>query len=261
MTDYLDAAVRYARRGWAVFPCKPGSKEPATVHGFHDATTDVGRVERFWARRPDMNVAVATGGDGPDVLDVDVAHGKPGYQSLHAAIRADLVPPPMGWIATPSGGMHLYYCGDSQRNGSLPDHGLDFRGEGGYVVTAPSHVGGGRYMVVSPWGVERAHLDFARLREHLAPRAEARPRLGHGLEPGTDHLAAWVADQKPGNRNRATFWAACRAAEADDSDALAAIADAAASTGLERRAVDKTIASAVRTVQAKGRTFEREAAP
>lgn len=30
----------------------------------------------------------ATGGDGPDVLDVDVAHGKVGYQSLHAATRA-----------------------------------------------------------------------------------------------------------------------------------------------------------------------------
>jgi hypothetical protein len=87
------------------------------------------------------------------------------------------------------------------------------------------------------------------------------PRLSHGREPGTGHLAEWVAGQKPGNRNQATFWAACRAAEAGDSDALTAIADAAASTGLERPAVDKTIASAVRTVQAKGRTFEREAAP
>jgi len=93
MSEHLDAALRYARRGWPVFPCKPGSKEPATAHGFHDATTDVGCIERFWTRRPDMNVAVATGGEGPDVLDIDVAHGKAGYASLHAAILAGVVPP------------------------------------------------------------------------------------------------------------------------------------------------------------------------
>ncbi len=75
MSESLELAMRYARRGWAVFPYRPGSKEPATVHGVHDAGTDAGRIERFWRRRPDMNVAVATGGNGPDVLDVDVAQG------------------------------------------------------------------------------------------------------------------------------------------------------------------------------------------
>lgn len=261
MNAYLDAAVRFAGRGWPVFPCKPGSKEPATAHGFHDATTDVDFIRRFWARRPDMNVAVATGGNGPDVLDVDVAHGKAGYRSLHAAIRAGLVPAPMGWVLTPSGGMHLYYSGDSQRNGSLPEHGLDFRGEGGYVLTAPSQVGAQSYLVVSSWSTEPVNLDFARLREHLAPRARAvRWRTQDG-EPGTRHLAAWVADQKPGNRNQATFWAACRAAEAGDAGALAAIADAAVSAGLEERSVKKTIASAIRTAGTKQLPVEREATP
>ena len=91
MNANLDAALRYARRGWPVFPCKAGaSKEPATAHGFHDATTDSRRIEHFWTRKPDMNVALATGGNGPDVLDVDVAHGRHGYQSLNEAIRAEL---------------------------------------------------------------------------------------------------------------------------------------------------------------------------
>jgi hypothetical protein len=261
MNEYLDAAVRCARRGWPVFPCKPGSKEPATRHGFHDATTDVGRVERFWARRPEMNVAIATGGDGPDVLDVDIAHGKPGYQSLHAATRAGLVPPPMGWVATPSGGMHLYYCGDYQRNGSLAEHGLDFRGKGGYVVAAPSQVDGRRYLVVSYWSAEPVRIDFGRLREHLAPRPSPVARPSPEREANTGYLAAWVAGQKPGNRNGATFWAACRAAEAGDADALVAIADAAIGIGLERDAVEKTIASAVRTACQKAQSLEREAAP
>lgn len=262
MSEYLDAAVRYARRGWPVFPCKPGSKEPAAAHGFRDATTDVPLVERFWSRRPDMNVAVATGGDGPDVLDVDVAHGKRGYQSLHAAIRAGLVPPPVVWVATPSGGMHLYYRGDAQRNGSLPTSGLDFRGSGGYVVAPPSQVDGRTYVVVSPWSPEAGGIDFGRLKEDLAPRREsALSQSAAGREQVTGRLAAWVASQRPGNRNQATFWAACRAAEAGDSEALAAIADAAVSTGLAKDAVDKTIASAVRTAGSRGLAIEREAAP
>lgn len=259
MSEYLDAAVRYARCGWPVFPCKPGSKEPATTHGFHDATTDAGRIERFWARRPDMNVAIATGGDGPDVLDVDVAHGKAGYQSLHEGIRTGLVPAPMGWVVTPSGGMHLYYCGDLQRNGSLPRHGLDFRGQGGYVVAPPSHVGERRYMLVSPWSAEPVSLDFGRLRGHLAPQSEPAERLARIRAPGTSQLADWVAAQKPGNRNQATFWAACRAAGAGNSAALVGIADAAVSSGLERGAVEKTIASAVRTAGSSGLLLDREA--
>jgi hypothetical protein len=37
MSEMVDAALRYARRGWAVSPCKPGSKESATMHGVYDA--------------------------------------------------------------------------------------------------------------------------------------------------------------------------------------------------------------------------------
>jgi hypothetical protein len=231
------------------------------AHGFRDATTDVAQIERLWSRRPDMNVAVATGGDGPDVLDVDVAHGKPGYQSLHTAIRAGFVPPPIVWVATPSGGMHLYYRGDSQRNGSLPAHGLDFRAAGGYVVAPPSRVDGRTYVVASPWNREAGGIDFSRLKEHLAPRREITlSQSSAALAPVTDRLAAWVAAQKPGNRNQAAFWAACRAAEAGDREALEAIAAAAVSTGLAKDAVDKTIASAVRTVGSRRLAIQREAA-
>ena len=38
----LLAALGYARRGLAVFPCRPLDKRPATKHGFKDATTDKG---------------------------------------------------------------------------------------------------------------------------------------------------------------------------------------------------------------------------
>jgi Bifunctional DNA primase/polymerase, N-terminal len=255
----LDAAIEYARRGWPVFPCRRGSKEPATAHGFNDATTELGRIERIWSRRPDLNVAVATGGTGPDVLDVDVAHGKPGYESLSAVVQAGLVTTPMGLVVTPSGGLHLYYAGDAQRNGSLPNHGLDLRGEGGYVLAPPSQVDGNRYLVVAAWKPEPVSLDFGRIRQHFRPERQSVWSAHRAGARTARHLAGWVAGQQEGNRNQATFWAACRAAELCDSDALAAIADAAVSTGLPRRSVDKTIASAVRTVLHQPATVPRPA--
>jgi hypothetical protein len=49
----LTNALAYARRGWPVFPCRPGRKEPDTPHGFQDATTDPGCIS------PQLRDAVA----------------------------------------------------------------------------------------------------------------------------------------------------------------------------------------------------------
>lgn len=256
MDTHQDVAVRYASAGWPVLPVKPDAKEPATKHGVLDAETDPRTVARFWARNPDANVGIATGAPGPTVLDVDVAHGKPGNASLNEAIRAGLVPSPMATIRTPSTGSHLYYEGDEQRNGSLPKHGLDLRGQGGYVVAPPSTVAGRPYVVVSH-SAQPASIDFSKIREHFQPATERpfwQPRDG---QQGVAHLADWVADLQEGNRNAGTFWAACRAVEAGDTDALDAIGRAAVSTGLDRRAVDATIASAQRTASPK--VIDREA--
>jgi hypothetical protein len=255
MSDTQDAAVRYARHGWPVFPARPGAKEPLTVpgvleHGVHDAETDPRMVTRFWARHPDANVAIATGAPGPTVLDVDIAHGKPGHKSLNEAIRAGLVPSPMAAIRTPSGGSHLYYEGDAQGNASMPRSGLDLRGKGGYVVAPPSAVGGRPYVVVSH-SAEPARIDFGKIRSRLEPQPERpawRPREG---QKGVGHLAAYVAALQEGNRDNGLFWAACRAVEAGDADALDGIARAALSTGLTEREVRASIASAQRTASPK----------
>jgi hypothetical protein len=216
----------------------------------HDAETDPGVIGRWWGRHPDANIGIATGAPGPTVLDVDIAHGKPGHKSLNMAVRAGLVPPPMAAVRTPSGGSHLYYQGDDQRNASMARHGLDLRGRGGYVIAPPSAFGGRAYVVVSHSG-QPGSIDFAAIRRHLDPQADRpvwQPRLG---EHPARHLANWVAQLTEGNRNAGLFWAACRACEAGDAVVLDALARAALSTGLDQAAISKTIASASRTVRPK----------
>jgi len=247
----LAAALRYAAAGWPVFACQPGSKVPPEgSRGFKDATTDPDKIGWLW-RRADAgaNVAIATGAPGPDVLDVDIHDGAPGWKSCAELRRAGLVPDAMAEIRTPSGGGHFYYQGTGQRIAKMPAHGIDYRGAGGYVVAPPSQVGGRPYVVVSKQA-SPAVFDWAAAREHLDPQPQGQA-IEHdqpGRRPGSlDHLARYVAGLQPGNRNDGLFWAACRAAESGDRDALAAIAESARAIGMSEREITASLRSAERT--------------
>jgi Bifunctional DNA primase/polymerase, N-terminal len=270
MSDRQDAAVRYASAGWPVFPVaadKPGCdrgpgcrcKAPLTAHGMKDAETDPGTVARYWARHPDANIGVATGRPGPDVLDIDVSDGKPGPKSLNEAHRAGLIPVAEAYVRTGSGGFHLFYRGDDQRSGSLPQHGIDWRGAGGYIVAAPSMVHGRPYVVLHHGG-EPASIDFAAIREHFQPESQRSafvPREGQPL----GHLVQMIAGLPDGQgrgANGKTFWALCRALENGDAGTADEIERAAISRGLTPRAVRATRLSAERTV---GHNAARQASP
>ena len=97
-----EAAHRYAEAGWPVFPCQPGGKTPATIHGHLDATTSHARIDRWWARMPSANVAIACGAPGPDVLDIDIRPGLSGFTALRQATRAGLIPPRPPLFAPPA---------------------------------------------------------------------------------------------------------------------------------------------------------------
>ena len=62
MSKLLDAALRYARLGYPIFPCVPGGKAPLTPHGFQDATTDAEQIEVWWVEQPDANIGMPTAG-------------------------------------------------------------------------------------------------------------------------------------------------------------------------------------------------------
>ena len=249
-------ALAYARRGWPVFPCQPGRKEPATRHGFHDATTDPGQIRSWWQRQPAANLAIATGLPGPDVLDVD-QHGPAGsgFAAYSRLKRAGLLEGVGAIVLTPGGGLHAYFTGSDQQSGRLPRHHLDFRSRGGYVLAPPSQVAGKPYQLIR-YQAESGGLDWSAATRLLDPQRDllAWPRV---TEPGDlGHLAAWVERLQEGNRNSGLFWAACRAVEAGQPGVLDDLAAAAAKTGLTDREIARTIASATRGSQ---RPFEHQA--
>ena len=248
----LAEALALAGRGWPVFPCLPGRKVPATVHGYLDATTDERQVTSWFTRHPGWNLAVATGAPGPDVLDVD-QHGPAGngYPALARLRNAGLLDGATAYVATPSGGLHAYFTGTRQHNGHLPAHHIDFRSAGGYVLIPPSKVAGKPYERISTLD-GHGHLDWQQVTALLQPaRQHQRPAHRHPTRREASHLAAWVAAQPEGNRNAGLFWAACRALDASPAADLSPLATAARKAGLAELEITRTLNSARRNSQAR----------
>jgi hypothetical protein len=254
-----DAAHRYADAGWPVFPCRLGSKEPATEHGFLDATVDHAQVDRWWRRNPDANVGIATGAPGPDVLDIDHKHGKSGYPALREAQQAGLIPTPAAAIRTPSGGAHLYYAGTGQRNGTIAARALDFRSTGGYVIAPPSYSTehSRRYQVITHQPVATT-VDWPAIRQLLDPQPErpAPMRLAGTGQDTIGRLARWLETRPPGNRNFPLFYAAKVAASQGllDTRAREQLIEASLRSGLRggEREARRTLASGERAAAQDG---------
>jgi Bifunctional DNA primase/polymerase, N-terminal len=240
----LGQALAYAGAGWPVFPCKPGSKEPDTAHGFKDATTDPAVIRAWWRGRADRNVAIATGAPGPDVLDVDVKPDGDGFAAFNRLKRAGLLTGARALVRTPSGGLHAYYAGSGQPSGRLVRHFLDFKAAGGYVLAPPSEVAGRPYELLDQ-RAETAGLDWQAVRRLLDPPSAA-PALPPRGTSGTGALVAFVAGLTEGNRNNGLFWAACRMTEAGNTADLDQLVAASTLPEAEAR---RTVASAARKAE------------
>jgi hypothetical protein len=157
----LGAAARaYAAAGYEVFPlrgklpfgncpqCEPRSPryrphqahecEHELCHGLYAATSDPGRVERWWARWPQANIGARI---PPSLLvvDVDPRHG--GQARLAALQREHAALPPtrVSISGRGDGGRHLWFLHpggvvSAARLGA----GLDLKTHTGYVLLPPS---------------------------------------------------------------------------------------------------------------------------
>ncbi|WP_257477308.1 bifunctional DNA primase/polymerase [Acidipropionibacterium jensenii] len=256
-----EAAYAFAASGVPVFPVAAGGKQPLTRHGFHDATTDPGRVRTWWSAAPAANIGMPTGAaSGLVVVDVDVHGPANGYVALDRADRAGLLE---GWellIHTPSDGLHAYYPasrGVVQRSWQAARAGIDFRGDGGYIIVPPSRrlVEGEQhaYRLEQVTRTIPQGVDAQRLRRFLDP-PPARTPIHRVADRGVDvdRLAAWAGRLQEGERNHGLFWAACTMAEhhVPAGQALDVLTTAGGQAGLSVREVTVTVRSAYRTIAA-----------
>lgn len=201
--DLGAAAAWYAGQGVPVFPCKSRTKKPLTRHGFKDATTDLARIGTWWRRSPDANIGIPTGGaSGLMAVDIDPRNG--GEDSLDELLAIHGAFPETAEQMTGGGGRHIIF----RESGIIPSTkvlapGIDLKGEGGYIVVAPSiHPSGNRYQWDGVEGVA-ALLKPAAAPAWLLERITAVPTVARVQSPGARIIQTPNEGEKwrPGERN------------------------------------------------------------
>jgi hypothetical protein len=250
------AAMAYAKRGKAVFPCRL-DKRPFTAHGLKDATSDPEQVEAFWEQYPGASIGLPTGPDsGLWVLDIDLPDGP----ATLATLEQENGPlPPTLEQQTGSGGRQLFWewNGAEIRNsaGKLGP-GVDVRGTGGYCIVPPSpHPSGNKYHwknTVDPAPAPGWLVDLIISTPAPSPAA-IPPRLSEKTTPyGSKALqdeAAKVALAQVKTRNQTLFNAALAlgnlvaGGHVDQEEAQGVLLHAATRAGLTEREATKTIES------------------
>ncbi len=199
--------------------CSSPGKHPRTPHGLRDASTEVDQINAWGTHWPQANWAIATGAtSGVDVLDIDPRHG--GRETLaHLEEMYGSFPDTVTAI-TGSKGKHLFFLHQEGLRNSVGrlGPGLDVRGDGGYVIVAPSnHLSGGQYV----WERDRApsEIPFALwpasfltlLMKPSIPSPSIAPRPTSSPITLPDSLLHWAARGAPlGQQANSAFWLACR---------------------------------------------------
>ena len=170
-SDTLNAALTYAARGWPVAPawtirpdgscscgdhkCTSKGKHPLgrlVPNGLKNASTDPKTIREWWAKEPTANVLIRTGMVGDRclvALDIDPRHNGDESLAILLSQHGDLPPTPM--CCTGGGGQHIFMWAAKAIPNSAGKpgdgrfgEGVDVRGEGGYVIAAPSRHESGR---------------------------------------------------------------------------------------------------------------------
>lgn len=178
----IDLAVFWGNTNHRVLPVSGRNKRPAIKAWQDAASTEENQIRFWWYDMPDARVGIATGAPGFDVVDFDVAGGKPGLEQMGRLIDLAIIAPGTFWlVGTPSGGRHLYFSGSQQRNKqnerSIP--GVDFRGVGGMVLAAGNP---GYEVIAAPWaGI--GPVDWEQIRAALAPADTPPPPPANRTAP------------------------------------------------------------------------------
>ena len=204
-----EAAAAHADRDMHVFPCRPGDKRPAVDRWEQRACAVAEIVRRHWPSDR-HNIGIAPGPSNLVVLDLDT-HGEmpdewrklpgivDGRDVLAQLCEWACEPwPSTYWVATPSGGWHLYFRApegyEIRNSASLLGPMVDVRARGGYVVGAGSVVDGKPYELLDD-------RDPAPLPAWIT-RALAHRRIPGTREPALGAVSARVGRPGPQSRVR-----------------------------------------------------------
>lgn len=206
------------KKHWAIFPVD-GKRPFRGSHGCKDATTNPAEMCWLWKDRPAANIGIATGEiSNLFVLDLDEhpEKGISGSETLRDLERKLGKLPETVEAITGTGGRHLYFhypSGSGITTGAGEQSGLgvglDFRGDGGYVVAPGSvHPETGKLYEwecsSDPHDVEIADLPEAWI-TYIKSRKGTVPKSGQQKQPEGNQTFQLPDSIPEGERNGTLF--------------------------------------------------------
>lgn len=210
MGAILDAALEYAEAGYAVIPVRRSDKSPYTANGLTAATTNPAAIRQWWEWWPEANVAIVCGRVSGNLFAIDIdikpEKGKHGDEELlkWQAEHGDF--PNTVTQRTGSGGLHKFFRHPDialYKNVVDAIPGVDIRGDGAYVVVAPSVYEDGRiYEWEGPSLLDT--IEVADANTSVIELLELNKK-GAALKQQDTDKPFTVKNAKSGNRNQTIF--------------------------------------------------------
>ena len=233
----LEHALDWARRGVPVVPCSPGGpnvKRPyiprdkdangnpiPNTGGVAKATTDPDQIRAWWDRWPSAMIGGAMGRElrllaiDPDVVkepgDADGLVAWTEIVAQHGGLPATHA------HETPTGGRHYVFTMPEGLNlgnkeGALKGKGINVRGDGGYLIMAPSRLSDGRtYRMVDDFDFGRFApapqwlLDLLMQGKDTEPKEDAETSPWPHFGTGTAEANGFGAHARQSQQSDARF--------------------------------------------------------
>jgi len=188
--NLLNIALDYAKLGFNVIPIRIDKKPFVPWEKYQKERVSCEMIQHWWSRCPHANIGIVTGQvSNVIVLDIDGAEGLQSIKDYQLTI------PPTPTVKTGGGGVHYYFKhpGFPCKNFVKKYPGVDFRGDGGYVIAPPSkHASGTHY----EWIISLDDEELAEPPEWLLELLQRQSTTGK-LTPED-----WQRDIPEGQRNQ-----------------------------------------------------------
>ena len=139
VSEKIEAALEYTKKGFPVIPIAADSKKPLVAwKEYQKRKPTENEVKSFCKRYPNADIGIVTGKTyNLFVIDCD---SQEAYESFQALLPDSLILPV---VKTPRG-YHLYFSYPKNIDLTVGVNimpGVDYRGDGGYVIAPPSKEG------------------------------------------------------------------------------------------------------------------------
>lgn len=191
VNNLLDYALKYAGLGWSIFPIEPGGKKPLIKwEKFQKEQATSEQIGRWWKKYPNANIGLVTGMiSNLVVMDIDSMAGIERYiahfTEIHNTITQKTGKPDA---------KHLLFIHPQDKkypNKAPLIEDIDVRGDGGYILVAPSvHPNG----TVYEWIIDPTEMGLDDLLELPDEIKSKFTEISQTESTKTKGIPAWVRE-------------------------------------------------------------------